>query len=160
MPVLRFLLVSFHFFTSSIVSHWHRLTEMITNFEIDRLNWRQKIFSFLQTNILWQMINCCQFSQSPVETKFILEGGGTETRGKSKQNVIRGPRLRKDFEAPFLRDQIQMGSDPFGSDALFAGRLYGIGSRTVRVTRDWIHNCSRSMGSDPFGFYELLATLW
>ena len=42
---------------------------------------------------------------------------------------------------------VYMGSDPFGSDPLFEGRLHGIGSRIVGVyTR-----------SDPFGFYELLA---
>ena len=53
-------------------------------------------------------------------------------------------------KAPFTRDQIQMGSDPFGSDPLFEERLRGIGSRTVGVY----------MGSDPFGFYELLAVLY
>ena len=53
------------------------------------------------------------------------------------------------IKAPFTRDRIQMGSDPFGSDPLFEGRLHGIGSRIVGVyTR-----------SDPFGFYELLAAL-
>ena len=31
-------------------------------------------------------------------------------------------------KAPFTRDRIQMGSDPFGSDPLFEGRLHGIGS--------------------------------
>ena len=42
-----------------------------------------------------------------------------------------------------------MGSDPFGTDALFEERLRGIGSGTVGVyTR-----------SDPFGFYEHLAAL-
>ena len=50
-------------------------------------------------------------------------------------------------KAPFTRDRIQMGSDPFGSDPLFEGRFHGIGSRIVGVyTR-----------SDPFGFFELLA---
>ena len=43
-----------------------------------------------------------------------------------------------------------MGSDPFGSDPLFEEHLHGIGSRTVGVY----------MGSDPFGFYELLAVLY
>ena len=43
-----------------------------------------------------------------------------------------------------------MGSDPFGSDPLFEGRLHGIGSRSVGVYT----------GSDPFGFYELSAALW
>ena len=42
-----------------------------------------------------------------------------------------------------------MGSDPFGSDPLFEGRLHGIGSRTVGVYT----------GSDPCGFNELLAAL-
>ena len=42
-----------------------------------------------------------------------------------------------------------MGSDPFGSDPLFEGRLHGIGSKTVGVYT----------GSDPIGFYELLAPL-
>ena len=42
-----------------------------------------------------------------------------------------------------------MGSDPFGSDPLFEGRLHGIGSRTVRVY----------MGADPLVFYELSAAL-
>ena len=46
-------------------------------------------------------------------------------------------------------DQIQMESDPFGSDPLFEGRLHGIGSRTVGVYT----------GSDPCRFYELLAAL-
>ena len=54
-----------------------------------------------------------------------------------------------DSKAPFTRDRIQMGSDPFGSDPLFEGRLHGIGSRTVCVYT----------GSDPLGFYELLAAL-
>ena len=50
----------------------------------------------------------------------------------------------KESKAPFTRDRIQMGSDSFGSDPLFDGRLHGIGSRTVGVyTR-----------LDPFGFYE------
>ena len=55
--------------------------------------------------------------------------------------------LMYEVKAPFTRDRIQMGSDPFGSDPLFEVRLHGIGSRIVGVyTR-----------SDPFGFYELLA---
>ena len=53
------------------------------------------------------------------------------------------------FEAPFTRDRIQIGSDPFGFDPLFEGRLHGIGSRIVDIYT----------GSDPFGFYELLAAL-
>ena len=53
------------------------------------------------------------------------------------------------IKAPFTRDQIQMESDPFGSDPLFEGRLHGIGSRTVGVYT----------GSDPRRFYELLAAL-
>ena len=53
-------------------------------------------------------------------------------------------------KAPFTRDRIQIGSDPFGSDPLFEERLHGIGSTTVRVYT----------GSDPFGFYELLAALY
>ena len=57
--------------------------------------------------------------------------------------------LHQRFKAPFTRDRIQMGSDPFGSDPLFEGRLHGIRSRTVCVY----------MGSDPLGFYELLAAL-
>ena len=52
-------------------------------------------------------------------------------------------------KAPFTRDRIQMGSDPFGSDPLFKGRLHGIGSRIVGVYKR----------SDPFGFYELLGAL-
>ena len=53
------------------------------------------------------------------------------------------------IEAPFTRDRIQMGSDPFGSDPLFERRLHGFGSRTVRVYT----------GSDPFGFYGFSAAL-
>ena len=52
-------------------------------------------------------------------------------------------------KAPFTRDRIQMGSDPFGSDPLFERRLHGFGSRTVRVYT----------GSDPFGFYGFSAAL-
>ena len=52
-------------------------------------------------------------------------------------------------KAPFTRDRIQMGSDAFGSDPCFEGRLHGIRSRTVGVYS----------GSNPFGFYELLAAL-
>ena len=60
---------------------------------------------------------------------------------------IKGMWLIFKTKAPFTRDRIQMGSDPFGSDPLFEVRLHGIGSRIVGVyTR-----------SDPFGFYELLA---
>ena len=52
-------------------------------------------------------------------------------------------------QATFTRDQIQMESDPSGSDPLFEGRLQGIRSRTVGVYT----------GSDPCRFYELLAAL-
>ena len=53
------------------------------------------------------------------------------------------------IKAPFTRDRIQMGSDPFGSDPLFERRLHWFGSRTVRVYT----------GSDPFGFYGFSAVL-
>ena len=65
---------------------------------------------------------------------------------KLKDNITLSRALS---EAPFTRDRVQMGSDPFGSDPLFEGRLHGIGSRTVGVYT----------GSDPIGFYELLAAL-
>ena len=54
------------------------------------------------------------------------------------------------FEKMKKAYRIQMGLDPFESDPLFEGRLHGIRSRTVGV----------HAGSDPFGFYELLAAFW
>ena len=66
-------------------------------------------------------------------------------KGKHKCTSL----VPKRTKAPFTRDRVQMGSDPFGSDPLFEGRLHGIGSRTVGVYT----------GSDPIGFYELLAAL-
>ena len=72
------------------------------------------------------------------------------TRSKSDEaNVGKFLLFTFEIQAPFARDQIQMESDPFGSDSLFEGRLHGIGSRSVGVYT----------GSYPCRFYELLAAL-